>query len=118
MNGRDRAGIWFALLAAERERRRLMALSPSADEAAADLVDTLEQMAERLQGSSRPGEPSTLATELAALAREKDDAGLEPARLKYDLSPAEVVARLIAAGDGEAAFEVLGRYAALMPASS
>jgi hypothetical protein len=113
VNGRDRAGIWFALLSAERERRRLLALSLPADEAAADLVDELEQMAERLQGVSRPGEPSTLATELVTLAREKDDAGLEAARRKYDLSPAEVVARLIAAGDSEAAFEVLDRYSCI-----
>jgi hypothetical protein len=117
MNGGARAGIWFALLAAERERRRLLALSPPADEAAADLVDALEQMAERLLGSSCPGEPSTLATELVTLAP-KENAGLEAARLKYDLSPAEVVARLIAAGDGEAAFEALDRYAAAVPASS
>jgi len=118
MNGQGRAGIWFAMLAVERERRRLLALSLPADEPAADLVDALEHMAERLQGSSRPGEPSTLAIELAALARENDDAGLEAVRLKYNLSPAEVVARLIAAGDGEAAAEALDRDAALMPAAS
>jgi hypothetical protein len=117
MNGRDRAGIWFAMLAAERERRRLLALSPPAAEVAAELIDTLEQMAGRLLGAPLPGD-AALAKELMALAREKDDAGLEAVRLKYDLAPAEVVAWLIAAGDGEAALEVLGRYAALMPAFS
>jgi hypothetical protein len=117
MNGPGPAGIWFAMLAAERERRRLLALSPPAAEAAADLADTLEQMAARLLSASRPGD-STLVTELVALACEKDDVGLEAARLKYDLAPAEVAAWLIAAENGEAALEVLGRYAALMPASS
>jgi hypothetical protein len=117
MNGRDRAGIWFAMLTAERERRRLLALSPPAAEVAAELADTLEQMAGRLLGAPLPGD-AALAKGLVALAREKNDAGLEAVRLKYDLAPAEVVAWLIAAGDGEAALEVLGRYAALMPASS
>jgi hypothetical protein len=117
MNGRDRARIWFAMLAAERDRRQLLALSPPAAEMAADLVDTLEQMAGRLLGAPRPGD-AALAKELVALAREKDDAGLEAVRLKYDLAPAEVVAWLIAAGDGETALDVLGRYASLMPASS
>lgn len=117
MNGRDRAGIWFAMLAAERERRRLLALSQPAAEAATDLVDALKQMAARLLGSPRPDD-DVLATELVALAREGDDAGLEAVRLKYDLAPAEVVAWLIAAGDGEAALEVLGRDTALMQAAS
>lgn len=116
MNDHGRARIWFAMLAAERERRRLLSLSPPAAEAAADL-DALEQMAARLLGSPRPGDGAA-ATELVALAREGDDAGLEAVRLKYDLAPAEVVAWLIAAGDGEAALEALGRYAALMPAAS
>ena len=114
---RVRRGIWFAMLAAERERRRLLALSPTPAEAMADLVDALEQMARRLLGFPRPGD-SALATELVALAHAQDDAGLEAVRLKYDLAPAEIVAWLIAAGNGEAAFEALGRYAALMPASS
>jgi hypothetical protein len=117
MNGRDRARIWFAMLAAERERRQLLALSPTADEAAAALVDELEQMAGRLLGTPCPGD-SAMVAELVALAREKDDAGLAAVRLKYDLAPAEVVAWLIAAGDSKAALEVLGRYAAPMPASS
>jgi hypothetical protein len=111
MNGRDRTWVWFAMLAAERERRRLLALAPSADEAAAELVDTLEEMARRLLGAPLPGD-AVLTAELVALAREKDDAGMEAARLKYDLAPAEVVAWLIAAGDSEAAFDVLGRHAA------
>ena len=117
MNGRDRAGVWFAMLAAERERRRLLALSPPADEAAAELLDMLEEMAERLLGAPLPGD-AALMKELVALAREKDEAGLEAARAKYDLAPAEVVAWLLGAGDSEAAFEVLGRYAVGMPAFS
>jgi hypothetical protein len=117
MNGRGRPGIWFAMLAAERERRRLLALSPSAAEAAAELIDTLEEMATRLIGAPRPGD-AALATKLVTLAREKDDAGLKAVRAEYDLAPAEIVAWLIAAGDNETALEVLGRYAALMPASS
>jgi hypothetical protein len=117
MNGRGRSGIWFAMLAAERERRRLLALSLPDAEAAVKLVEELEQMAERLLGSPYPGD-SALAKKLLALALEKDDAGLEAVRAEYDLAPAEVVARLIAAGDGETALDVLGRYAALMPASS
>jgi hypothetical protein len=117
MNGRARAGIWFAMLAAERERRRLLALSPPADEVMAELGDELEQMAGRLLGAPRPGD-AALATKLMALAREKDDAGLEAVRAEYDLAPAEVVAWLIAAGDGETALEVLDRYAGRMPASS
>jgi hypothetical protein len=75
MNGRDRAGVWLAMLAAERERRRLRALSPSAAEAAAELLDTLEQMAERLLGGPLPGD-AALAKELVAVVRERDDAGL------------------------------------------
>jgi hypothetical protein len=114
MNGHGRSGIWFAMLAAERERRRLLALSRPAAEVAAEFIDTLEEMAARLRGTPRPGD-AAMAAELVALAREKDDAGLEAARLKHDLAPAEVVAWLIAAGDGEAAIEVLGRYAAPMP---
>lgn len=105
------------MLAAERERRRLLALSPPAAEVAAEFVAMLEQMAARLLGALRPGD-AALAKELVAVAREKDDAGLEAIRLKSDLAPAEVVAWLIAAGDGEAALEVLGHYAALIPASS
>lgn len=110
MNGRARAGIWFAMLAAERERRRLLALSPPAAQVAAEFATTLEQMAVRLLGSPQPGD-AAMAPELAALAQAKDDAGLEAVRLKCDLAPAEVVAWLIGAGDTEAAFEVLGRYA-------
>jgi hypothetical protein len=117
MNGRDRARIWFAMLAAERERRQLLSLSPTADEAAAALVDELEQMAGRLLGTPCPGD-SAMVAELVALAREKDEAGLEAARLKYDLAPAEVVAWLIAAGEGETALAVLARYASPTPASS
>ena len=117
MNGRGRPGIWFAMLAAERERRRLLALSPPAAEVAAELADALEQMAGRLLGAPRPGD-AALAKELVALARAKDDAGLEAVRLKYDLAPAEVVAWLIAAGDGETALDVLGRYAPRVPAAS
>jgi hypothetical protein len=110
MNGRERAGIWFAMLAGERERRRLLALSPPAAEVATELADALEQMVGRLLGAPRPGD-AALAAELVVLAREKDDAGLEAVRLKYDLAPAEVVAWLIAAGDGETALDVLGGYA-------
>jgi hypothetical protein len=117
MNGYGRSGIWFAMLAAERERRRLLALSPPADEVLAELVDEFEQMAGRLLRAPRPGDDA-LVKELVALAREKDDAGLEAVRLKYDLAPAEVVAWLIAAGDRETALDVLERYAARMPASS
>ena len=109
MTGRARAGIWFAMLTAERERRRLLASSPSAEETAADLLDTVEQMVTRLQGSSRPGDEQ-MAAELAALARSEDWAGLEAARLNYDLAPAEVIAWLIMAGDSEAGLDVLGRY--------
>jgi hypothetical protein len=116
MNSRGRSGIWFAMLAAERERRRLLALSPPAAEVAAELADALEQMAGRLLGAPLPGD-AALAKELVALAREKDDAGLEAVRAEYDLAPAEVVAWLIAVGDRETAFDVLGRYVALMPAS-
>jgi hypothetical protein len=117
MNVRGRSGIWLAMLAAERERRRLLALSPPAAEVAADRVAELEQMAVRLLTTARPGDDA-LVKELMALAHEKDDAGLDAVRLKYDLAPAEVVAWLIAAGEGETALDVLGRYAALMPASS
>jgi hypothetical protein len=116
-NGRGRSGIWFAMLAAERERRRLLALSPPAAEVLAELIEELEQMAERLLGVPYPGD-AALAKKLLALAREKDDAGLEAVRAEYDLAPAEVVAWLIAAGDSETALAVLGRYAALIPASA
>ena len=117
MNGRDRAGIWFAMLAAERERRQLLALSLPAAEVAAELIGTLEQMAGRLLATPRPGD-ADLVKELVALARENDDAGLEAVRLKYDLAPAEVVAWLGAAGARETALDVLGRYAPRIPDSS
>jgi hypothetical protein len=84
---------------------------------AAELADALEQMAERLLSTPSPGD-AALAKELVALARGKDDAGLEAIRAEYDLAPAEVVAWLIAAGESDTALDVLGRYAARMPASS
>jgi hypothetical protein len=96
-----------AVLVAEQERRR------KAQFGGRDphewLSDELEQMARRLLGAPRPGDAAMMAR-LTALARAKDDAGLEAARAKYDLAPMEVVAWLIAARDGEMALDVLGRY--------
>ena len=116
MNDHGRARIWFAMLAAERERRRL--LTSRCRPPRRRRTSTRSNRWRRgCWGSPRPGDGAA-ATELVALARERDDAGLEAVRLKYDLAPAEVVAWLIAAGDGEAALEALGRYAALMPAAS
>jgi hypothetical protein len=111
MNGRARAGVWRAMLAAERERRRRLALSPSAEDAAAELIDTLDQMAVRLLSSARPDDAAMVA-QLATLVRAQDDAGIEALRAKYDPAPAEIVAWMIMAGDGESALDALVRYAA------
>jgi hypothetical protein len=101
---------YYRLLLTEHRRR-----SPGSilnrEAALAQLLDQLEQMAERLLGAPLPGGIAVVG-KLVALAREKDDVGLEAVRAEYDLAPAEVVALLIAAGDRETAFDVLGRYAA------
>jgi hypothetical protein len=107
---------YYRLLLAE-QRRRTPGGAINREAAIEQLLDQLEQMAERLRGSAYPGD-GALMEKLLALALEKDDAGLEAARMEYDLAPAEVVAWLIAAGDGATAFDVLGRYATRIPAAS
>ncbi len=117
MNGQDRAWLWFAMLEAERERRRLAALSPPAEEQVAELLDTLQQMGRRLVAAPRPGDMA-MAAELVMLAKATDYAGLERVRLAHDQAPAEVVAWLIAVGEGDVALEVLGHYAAQQECAS
>lgn len=109
MNGRDRAWIWFSMLEAEREQRRLLALSPAAEEAANAFFADLETMATRIGAMPRPGE-AALAHNLIALTQTEEYAQIEQLRTGVDMSMAVTVAFLLTV-DPAAAGALLDHYA-------